>query len=241
MTIIANPLIQKLERRDVLSAQERQVLANIKLVIRNCRARETIVARNELLSESVLLIAGFAGRLITLKNGKRQITALHITGDFVDLHSFVLKRLDHSVEALTPCRVATVQHADLEKITENFPHLARMLWLSTVIDGAIHRAWLAALGRPAIARIAHLLCELFLRLEVVGETRESEFNLPLTQVELGEILGLSSIHVNRIIQDLRKAGALAWQDQVVRISDWGVLRQIADFDPTYLSLEKQKR
>jgi CRP-like cAMP-binding protein len=161
MSIVANPLIQKLERRDALSAQERQVLADIKLVLRHFRAKETIVARNFPLSESVLLLDGFAGRVITLKNGKRQITALHIVGDFVDLHSFVLKRVDHSVEALTPCRVATVQHADLEKITETFPHLTRMLWLSTVIDGAIHRAWLGAFGRPAIARIAHLLCELF--------------------------------------------------------------------------------
>ena len=104
MPVIANPLLQKLERRDFLSGQEKEVLAEIKLVIRNCRAGDTIVARNGILSESVLLVNGWAGRVITLKNGKRQITALHIIGDFVDLHSFVLKRLDHSIEALTPCR-----------------------------------------------------------------------------------------------------------------------------------------
>jgi CRP-like cAMP-binding protein len=241
MQDFVSPLLQKLERRDFLSLWEREAISGLNLVVRAYRAGETIVCRGELLTESVLLLEGFAGRVVGLKSGKRQITAVHLIGDFVDLHSFVLKRLDHCVEALTACRIAVVQHRDLETITEKFPHLTRMLWLSTVIDGAIHRAWLAAFVRPAITRTAHLVCELYLRLQVVGETKGNEFRLPLTQMEIGEILGLSSIHVNRVIQGLRKGGALTWEGQVVGISDWDQLSGIAQFDSTYLNLEQQKR
>lgn len=237
-----HPLILKLERRDVLQAAEREALQNVEFNCRTCGVGEVVVPQGKTVNESTLLLDGFAGRVVAMKSGRRQITALHVVGDFVDLHSFVLKRMDHSIEALTPCRVAAIPHADLTQITERFPHLTRMLWLLTVIDGAIHRAWLSAFGRrSALERTAHLVCELFLRLQVVGKTDRQSFRLPLTQMELSEILGVSSIHLNRVIQELRRGGLLKWQEQVVTIVDWDKLAGCAVFDPTYLDLENLRR
>jgi CRP-like cAMP-binding protein len=237
-----NAFIEKLGRRDTLSEAEKEALERISTRTRTCRFGDVIVRQDEHLSESTVLVDGFAGRAKMLRNGRRQIVAVHVAGDFVDLHSFVLKRLDHSVVALTPCRLAAVRHSDLERITEDFPHLTRLLWLSTVIDGAIHRAWLAAMGRrSAVDQLAHFVCEMFLRLEVVGQTEGNRMVLPFTQPELGDILGLSSVHVNRVLQKLRGENFLRWQDQVITILDWPGLCRTAEFDPSYLSLQKEPR
>lgn len=239
---MSNLLVQKLERRDALSDIERQALSSLVVRTRSVRAGEILVREDDVLSESTLILEGFTARTKTLRDGKRQIMSLHVSGDFVDLHAFLLKRIDHSIEALTPCNVAAVAHRDLERITEQFPHLTRMLWLSTTIDAAIHRTWLVAMGRrSSIGQMAHFVCEMFLRLQVIGRTEELSFRLPLTQIALGDILGLSSVHVNRVLQDLRARGLLQWRDQMVTISDWDQLVDVAEFDPTYLSLEHVAR
>ena len=239
---MTNPLIQKLETRDTLSQAEREALNRLTYHVRTCRFGEVLVRQDQRLRESTLLLDGFAARTKTLRSGKRQIVAIHVVGDFVDLHSFLLKRIDHSIEALTPCTVATVPHTELEAITEAFPHLTRMLWLSTVMDAAIHRAWIVAMGRlSSLAQLAHFVCEMFLRLQTVGLTEGQSFRLPFTQIELGDILGLSSVHVNRVLQDLRARGLLRWQDQLVTIEDWDALSRLAEFDPTYLSLQHERR
>lgn len=239
---MTNPLIQKLERRDTLSEAERQALSSVILRTRTVRFGEIIVHEDQHYDESTLLLEGFAARTKMLRSGKRQITAVQVTGDFVDLHSFLLKRIDHNIEALTPCTIANVSHKDLERITEEFPHLTRMLWLGTVLDGAIHRAWIVAMGRlSSLSQIAHFVCEMFLRLEVVGHTKNRSFRLPFTQMEIGDIMGLSSVHVNRVIHELRNRGLLQWQDQIVTILEWDRIRQLAEFDATYLSLQREPR
>ncbi len=203
---------------------------------------EDIVREGDRPTESILLLDGFAGRYNLLRNGKRQITAIHVPGDFVDLHSFLLHRMDHGVVALTDCRTGAVPHEILRNITERHPHLARLLWLSTLIDGAIHREWLVAMGRrSSLGQMAHLLCELFLRLQVVGRTERNSFRLPLTQAELGDALGLSTVHVNRVLQELRKEGVIIWRGETLVVKDWPRLQQIAEFDPTFLSLEVEPR
>ena len=237
-----NMLIQKLEGLDRLNDAERQALASIVFRPRTYRVGEVLMREGEVQTESTLLVEGFTARSKTLKNGKRQITSINVTGDFVDLHSFLLKRIDHDIEALTPCTVAKVSHADLGRITEQFPHLTRMLWLSTVIDAAIHRAWMVAMGRlGSLGQIAHLVCEMLIRLQAVGEASADRVLLPFTQAELGDILGLSSVHVNRTIQELRARNVLQWQNQAVTILDAPALRSIAEFDPTYLSLHREPR
>jgi CRP-like cAMP-binding protein len=192
-------------------------------------------------TESTVLLTGFAVRYSLLRNGKRQITALHVPGDFVDLHSFFIKKMDHAVMAITPCTVGGVSHEILRDISENYPHLARLLGVNIAVDGAIHRQWIVAMGRrSALEHAAHLLCELFLRLQVVGLTEGYSFKLPLTQAELGDTLGLSTVHVNRVLQELRK-DLITWRGETVVIEDWARLQELAEFDPTFLSQESESR
>jgi CRP-like cAMP-binding protein len=192
-------------------------------------------------SESKLLLEGFAGRYKFLRDGKRRITVIHVTGDFVDLHSFVLKRMDHSIVALSPCTVAHVPHEAIRQTTERHPHLTRLLWLHTALDGAMHQQWLAASRESALCETAHLVCELFVRLRSIGQTDGCSFPLPLTQIELGDVLGLSTWHVNRTIQELRGDGLLTWNRDHVVIEDWDRLCAVAQFDPAFLVLESEPR
>jgi len=238
----ANPLVLKLEQRDRLSDDEKRVLESAISRVRVVEADEDIVHEGEHPSESNLLLDGFAARYKIFSNGRRQITAIHVAGDFVDLHSFLLKTMDHGVLALTPCRIAVVPHATLERITDEHPHLTRLLWLSTLIDGAIHREWLTAMGRlSATAHMAHFICELFLRLKAVGRTDGDTIQLPLTQAELGDTLGLSTVHVNRVLQELRKEGLIRWQGDALTILDWERLENVGEFTPTYLNLQREQR
>jgi CRP-like cAMP-binding protein len=166
---------------------------------------------------------------------------MHVPGDFVDLHSLLLKRLDHDVVALTKIRVALVPHVVLRRLTETEPHLARMLWLLTVIDAAIHREWIGRLGHSAAVRIAHLLCELQARFGVVGLATPEGFPIDLTQSDLGDMTGLTPVHVNRTLRKLREAGLAVVRDGYASIPDLPRLRDFAGFDPTYLYLENQPR
>jgi CRP-like cAMP-binding protein len=239
---MTNPLILKLDQRDRLSDDEKRVLESAIARVRVVAADEDIVHEGDRPNESSLLLDGFAARYKIFSNGRRQITALHVAGDFVDLHSFLLKTMDHGVLALTPCRVAVVPHSVLEKITDEHPHLTRLLWLSTLVDGAIHREWLTAMGRlSATAHLAHLICELFLRLETVGRTEGDTIQIPLTQAELGDTLGLSTVHVNRVLQELRKEGLIRWQGDALTILDWDRLKAVGEFTPTYLNLQQEHR
>ncbi len=203
---------------------------------------EDIVREGDRPTESILLLEGFAARYDILRKGKRQITALHIPGDFVDLHSFLVKKMDHAVLAITPCSVAGVPHEILRDITENHPHLTRLLGVNLAVDAAIHRQWIVSMGRrSALEHTAHLLCEMLLRLRAVGLTEDHSFKLPLTQAELGDALGLSTVHVNRVVQDLRKEGLITWRGDTLVIDDWERLQELAEFDPTFLSLETEPR
>lgn len=238
----AAALVAKLETRDVLSDAEKHVIATMLGDARTVPAGEDIVRDGDRPSQSTLLVDGFASRYKVLHGGERQLTAVHVPGDFVDLHSFLLKEMDHAVGALSTCRVATVPHATLQQLSQTQPHLTRLFWLLTLIDGANHREWLVSMGRrPAIGQLAHLLCELYLRLHAVNLTQDMTFTLPITQVELGDVLGLSSVHVNRTLQELRLSNLVAWRGQTVSILDWHRLQATAEFDPRYLHLVREPR
>jgi CRP-like cAMP-binding protein len=242
MAFMTNPLILKLEKHDKLSEAEKRALENAIARIRVVEADEDLVREGDRPGESSLLLDGYAARYKIVSNGRRQISAIHVAGDFIDLHSFLLKTMDHGVLALTNCRIANVPHATLEKITEEFPHLTRLLWLSTLIDGAIHREWLTTMGRlSATAHMAHLICELYLRLKVIGRAEGDTIQLPSTQAELGDTLGLSTVHVNRVLQELRKEGLIRFQGDALTILDWERLKTVGEFTPTYLSLQNEDR
>ena len=238
----AAALIRKLEHYDCISDAERRLLEGAVVRQRAVAKGEDLVREGDRPAESLFLITGFAARYNLLRKGKRQITALHVPGDFVDLHSFLVKKMDHSVMALTPCTLGVVPHDALQAISENQPHLTRLLGLHIAVDAAIHRQWIVSTGRQsAREQAAHLLCELFIRLQAVGFTEGHSFKLPLTQAELGDTLGLSTVHVNRILQELRAEGLITWRGETVVLEDWPRLQEVAEFDPAFLCLEREPR
>lgn len=235
-------LLMKLSVRDEVSAAEAGALEAIVGQPLDVPADRTLVRAGQDLSNSTLLIEGLVCRYKDLRDGGRQISELHLSGDFVDLHSFTLKRLDHSIITLTPCRIAPVPHEKLKRLTEEHPHLARLLWFSTNLDAAIHREWMLSIGRrTAIARTAHLLCELLVRFSIVGMTDGDSYRLPITQTDLAECLGLTAVHVNRTLKTLREQGLVEFRSGLVTIHDLDQLKRVAEFSPAYLSLEKRPR
>jgi CRP-like cAMP-binding protein len=235
-------LLMKLRARDEVSAAEEGALRSAVADLRDYPADRTIIREGQELGESTLLLDGLVCRYKDLRNAERQITALHVPGDFVDLHSFPLKRLDHNIMTLTPCRVAMVPHARLTRITETLPHLTRLLWFLTTLDASIQREWELSLGRrTALARVAHLLCELRVRLDVVGLAEETGYRLPITQTELAECIGLTAVHVNRTLRELRERGLVEFRRGDVRIPDLAGLEKLAEFRNDYLYLERRPR
>ncbi|MGA0543993.1 Crp/Fnr family transcriptional regulator [Brevundimonas sp. VNH65] len=232
-----NAVVEKLRRRDIISDEEMAALDGILEPPRRAAAGTDIVPEKAITTQSTLLLSGFSGRYSTLADGGRQITEINVAGDFVDLHSLLMKHMDHGVVALSDCVYAAAPHARLIELTERYPHLTRLLWLDTIIDAAVHRQWLVAMGRRSgLAHLAHLLCEMFLRLQVIGHVRGMAFELPLTQSVLGDVLGLSTVHVNRLISQLRAESLVSWSQFQVQILDWDRLAAVAEFDPAYLRL-----
>lgn len=231
-------LVEKLSLRDRISPDEIEALQKALEPPKTVAAGSDIVREHTRPLHSTLLISGFSARYSTLADGARQITEINVAGDFIDLHSLLMKQMDHGVVALTECVVAEAPHSGLIDITERHPHLGRLLWLDTIIDAAIHRQWLVAMGRRSgLGHLAHLVCELYLRLQAVGQTGDLTFDLPLTQAVLGDALGLSTVHVSRLISELRGEGVINWSGGQIDILDWRRLAEIAEFDPTYLRLQ----
>lgn len=231
-------LVEKLSLRDRISPEEIEGLQKALEPPKTIAAGSDIVREHSRPLHSTLLISGFSARYSTLEDGARQITEINVAGDFIDLHSLLMKQMDHGVVALTECVIAEAPHSGLIDITERHPHLTRLLWLDTIIDAAIHRQWLVAMGRRSgLGHLAHLVCELYLRLQAVGQTGDMTFDLPLTQATLGDALGLSTVHVSRLISELRGEGVINWSGGRIDILDWRRLAEIAEFDPTYLRLQ----
>lgn len=237
--MISHALATKLARRADLSDEEKRCLEDLLSRPTQHRAGSELVRQGDRPGFSTLLLSGLCGRVTTLLDGSRQITQISVTGDFLDLHSFTLKTMDHGVIALKDAEIATVEHERLRVLTQTQPHLARLLWLETTIDAAIHRQWIVSLGRRSgLGRMAHFLCETHARLLAAGQAAHDSFEFAVTQSVLADILGLSTVHANRLLQQLRHDGLIHWAGSTLTLSDPGRLRRIAEFDPTYLRLEK---
>ena len=234
--------LRKLRQRDEISAAEESAIRNAISEVKKVPADSTVIRRGEPLTNSQLLLDGWLARTKDLRSGQRQITELHVPGDFADLHSFTLKRLEHDVLSLTPCTLALVPHDNLRAITEKHPHLTRVYWFMTNLDGAIQREWTLSVGRrSALSSMANLFCELFVRLEIGGLTSGNSYAFPLTQDEIGSCLGLTGVHVNRTLQELRRRGLIEVERGRVTILDRPGLEAVAEFDPAYLYLERKPR
>ncbi|WP_260929206.1 Crp/Fnr family transcriptional regulator [Novosphingobium sp. 9] len=221
-----------------LEAHERLRLEAAISEVRTLDAREIVARPRTLLRKSTLLIDGFLSRYIDDRNGLRQLVAIHVPGDFVDLHAYPLLTLDHEVATMTAATVAIVRHDALDAIIAEQPQMSRKLWFSTLIDAAIHRAWLFRLGRlDAIGRISHFLCETNARLFSAGLSDGRRFVLPLTQMDIAEICGLTNVHVNRVMRQLREEKVCVFRSSLVEILDIERLVTLGQFDPNYLYLE----
>lgn len=235
-------LIRKLAVFDHLPDSELQALAKTPLRTELVAAGQDVVKDSDGVTESSLLLDGWAARYNVLEGGQRQITAFHVGGDFLNLDSLLLDPVDHSVGALTGCLCAFMRHDDLRNLSEEHPHLGRLLWLNTLVDSATHRQWLVAMGRRSSRdHLAHLLCELYLRLEAVGLASDHKFLLPITQTDVGDAMGISFVHVNRVLRELREADLVTWHQGVVTILDWEGLLAAAEFDASYLNLVTRPR
>ncbi len=182
--------------------------------------------------------SGFAFRQKLTAEGHRQIVALHMAGDFIDLQSLFLDVADHNVQALTELQVIAVDRVALQRLTLERPAIAKAMWVDTLVDASVYREWVMNVGRrDARTRIAHLLCELATRARAAGIFNDDSFELPMTQEQLGDAVGLTSVHVNRTLKSLEADGVVDRSKRFVKFSNWDGMRQICDFNPLYLHLE----
>ncbi len=233
--------LKKLRRRIEISPEEERAIRDAIAETRGVKADEVIIRAGEVLNSSMVLLNGWMARSKDLPSGERQVTELHVAGDFLDLHGFTLKCLDHDVVALADSTVGIVPHERLAQIMESYPRLGRAYWFSTNVHAAITRELALSLGqRTAISRMAHLFCELNRRLEIVGKASSDAYEFPLTQRELSECVGLTVVHVNRTLQTLRRRGLLEFENRYVAILNRRGLEGVAEFDPSYLYLDRRR-
>ena len=233
-----NPLLRKLTNFTTLSAEESSALLDCCGEVRVLAPGEDVIAQGDRTGGVRLLLDGFACRYKVLEDGRRQIVAYFVPGDFCDLRVFILKRMDHSIGAVAASRVATLAPDNVLKLTNTYPNLTRALWWSTLVEEAITREWIVNVGqRNARERMGHLFCELLFRFRAVGLNQGNSYTLPLTQVELAETLGLSAVHVNRTLQDLRRQKFIVLEGGILTIENLDRLMKASFFNPDYLHLD----
>jgi CRP-like cAMP-binding protein len=204
-------LVRKLETLGPLTSAAKAAIANLRLTIRQFGPRDVLVREDDQPSSIFLMIAGCVFRSTVLEGGQRQIMALQIAGDMLNLQNLFLAKMDHSITALAPTTVALIPHQEIRELLDAHPLVAMRLWHETFIGGAISRKWLTGIGRrPAYARLAHLICEFIARMKVAGLSDGETVNFPLTQTELGDALGLSTVHINRTVKKLHQHGLVTW-------------------------------
>ena len=236
------PLLRKIESIALfeLSAEERAALEALPMQAAQIDANQDIVREGDRPGRSFAVISGIASTYKTTRAGKRQVMSYHVPGDVPDFQSLHLQTLDISIATVTPCSIGYVQHEAVRALFRAQPRLSEVFWRATLIDAAIVREWTLNTGRrDAYARMAHLLCELVTRLGAVGLAPDLSCDLPMTQPELADALGITPVHVNRTIRDLKAAGLLTLRNRRLTVHDWDGLVAAAEFDPTYLHLRRE--
>lgn len=228
-------LIQRLSSLGELNEAERAALQALPMQVRDYERGADPVRQGDTPTESCLIISGLACRYKLVAGGKRQILSLHFTGDMPDLQGLHLKVMDHGISCITAVRAAFIAHDALIELDHAHPRIGDLLFKHSLIDGAIFRDWIANLGRrSAYERIAHLFCEVFVRMRQLDLVEKESFRLPMTQSELADTCGISPVHVNRVLQQLRRDRLIVSTGDVHAIADWEKLRKAGDFDPAYL-------
>ena len=241
MRLVSTPeherLIAKLESIWALSGEEKYTVLSLPLTLRDYDSDQDIVTEGDRPRECCLVLKGLVCGYKLTDEGRRQIVSFFVPGDLPDLQSLFLHRMDHNIAAITPVTAAFIPHDALHAVIRTEPGLAAAFWRDTLIDGAIFREWIVSLGRrDAYTRIAHLICELHVRLRAVGLAEEEGYQMPLTQADLGDALGISTVHVNRGLQALRRDGLIASKGRFITVPDWQALRKAGEFEREYLHM-----
>jgi CRP-like cAMP-binding protein len=202
------------------------------------RADQDIVREGDRSSRCFALLDGFAIAFKRSGAGKRQIMTFHIDGDLPDLPSLHMKRLDNSISTITPCIIGFIEHEALADLCARFPRITSALWRETLRDAAIFKEWVLNVGqRDSRTGVAHLLCEIVTRMRAAGLVEEERCSFPITQNELADAVGVTSVHINRNLQELRAAGLITLGRGKLHIHDWQGLKAAGDFESDYLYLE----
>jgi CRP-like cAMP-binding protein len=229
-----------LETIGELSVEDRRLIEGLPLRIQPFKEDEDLVREGQRPSECCLLLDGVACRYKVLGEGQRQILSFHLPGEIPDLQSLHLGVMDHSLASLTPGHAGYIPHAALKAATRQSATLTHLLWRETLIDAAVFREWLAGVGRrTAHQRVGHLICELMMRLRALDLVDDHVMELLITQAEIADALGLSTVHVNRVLQDLRRDEFIAQSGRRLQVRDWAGLKRVSDFDPAFLHLTPQ--
>lgn len=228
---------RRLESIAALSDEEKQAIKALPVHQMAIRADQDIVRQGDRPTRACFIVEGVSCTYKMAADSRRQIVGFHLLGDAPDLHSIHLPLLDISIGTLTPCTIGFIQHIHIRELCMRMPGIATAMWRSTLIDAAIFREWMTSIGqRSARTRIAHLLCEIYVRSRAVGLADGTRISFPITQLEIGDALGISAVHVNRSVQYLRRKGLISLVDGSLEIHDWAALQRIGDFSPEYLNL-----
>jgi CRP-like cAMP-binding protein len=233
-------MIRKLRNNTKLEDDDLDAIRGLPIHIRELPADTSIVKEGDRPTQCCLMIEGYSARSKTTDQGKRQILSIHIPGDIPDLQSLHLHVMDHDFWSLSACTVGFIPHEALRTLTRARPLVAEAFWRETLVDAAIFREWIVNVGRrPAGARLAHLVLEMRERLAGVGLAGNGYYELPMTQADLADALGLTPVHVNRVLKELRADGVLDMRRHVVTLGDAEKLSKIGDFDESYLHQSPQ--
>lgn len=230
--------VQRIEARSPIGAQERSALLALPGTVQEVAANQDFVRLGEEMHHACLVASGIVARFAQLEDGSRQIIGFHIPGDMVDLYSLMLPRAPSPMQALTNVTIVNLPHRALREVAFRHPGLASALWRDCVVDGRIVAQWLVNLGRRyARARTAHLLCDMAVRYAQIGLFKGGAYPFPVTQEQLADALGLTSVHVNRSLKLLREDGLVRLTRNMAIVLDWEGLQGAAEFDPDYLHLQ----
>jgi CRP-like cAMP-binding protein len=238
-----NTLILNLERYVRLSCDDRSAMERLKrAALVQVPARSTVISEGDEPKVVRLMLSGWAYRFKDLPDGRRQIVGFFISGDFCDLNVYILRQMDFSIGTLTPVSYYAIPPAMLEELVHERPRVGQALLWQELVASSVHREWLLNLGqRTALERLAHMFVELYVRLRVVGLTRDHECDFPLTQNDLADAAGITAVHLNRTLQELRREGLVELRAKRLHIPDLERLKQVAMFNPNYLHLDHEGR
>jgi CRP-like cAMP-binding protein len=238
-----NPMLRKLRLWARLNPADERALLELPHKVVTIRRSRTLVTDGDVISHCCLILSGLCVRYKIVGDGGRQILSIHMVGDLVDLQNALLGVADHGIQTLTDCEIARIPIEGIRRLTSTRPQVADALWYDTLVDGSIHREWVANVGRrKGKTRIAHLLCEFALKLDAIDPGHQLDYELPMTQEQLADATGLTPVHVNRMLQSLAKDGLIERvTSRSVVIGDWKKLAAAGDFDRAYLHLDAATR